>query len=961
MKEDPLFNIYMYAMYEDEIFDIDRREDYIYAHNIVEGALSAGNLQLAGKAAVVLNVWMMIIHQLYTSVRTCKEGSTSTKYIDTAVALWIGKGQSEGSFIDGYLLHSLTQQAAKRFGNAEGEASINSQMISAFVQFQNQTLNCENDPNAYLDLRVQVKEMIRLMSVPLVQNIFFAVSINDTMEMKLYAEAVVPQLAGCDSASHARLKEMLITNSEGGGEEMNMLLSHLMDCLQISCDDLNLNDGAAAEIKKVLADVCESFEAKNSVLNFVQDYDSENLETSPQSKHDALSRIDLDIHQIDIFMRTKAYDAAFDYYVNGMNALRTFDSGVAVPPTALISLQELATLQSRTPVSSLDLFTESFGTSSFADDLATNAIMNTGDFNAANRQQRADAALAVNLGLVSFLAIQWSMSQAVLACKEGSTDSSINFWNAAIAMYVGSADSQQKSWEQGFSLYGLANSQCPQFGSCSESREALSGGSLLSSYDVVRKHLVEQTCADAELMLEQEILPLLQAPLIQATISGALFEESSQTPSKDGYSSGYVYSKAILPIVENASSESASLISDIFQSPIGSITSEKGTEQIIDAFQSAIPDMMVQCNLLGKIQNTALCHEYELPVQVLVYTKLGLDVKEMYEALNNGQIESARGIYEDGKNAAPITPDGKALSLQNLSTTETLSMRNKPLFNLFVYTASKRLPNDSSESFNTYADVFVQETLASQSESSKALAAEAAVALNVWMHTTHLAYEAFVQCAAGRATDDILEFIDIAAAHWIGDAVIGSDTEVGHLLYALANEMSQHFEISSGNVVGVNNQMLALFAEAKHQAMDCQNKSSTAAELHNTVTTMTQQMTIPLVQALLHALIMEDEERVKLYSYAILPMLATCNSNDYKFFLDTFSAEGYDTRMTQTISDRVYSILPCLRLTCDDVGSHFMETSQSISCAPSANTTATSGYRPAYQQAFDAVSKFPKG
>jgi hypothetical protein len=69
MEHDPMFNIFKYALYTAEDFDVTAGEDFTYADDFVREAITTGNdNQLAVKAALILNVMMVITHKLYSAV-----------------------------------------------------------------------------------------------------------------------------------------------------------------------------------------------------------------------------------------------------------------------------------------------------------------------------------------------------------------------------------------------------------------------------------------------------------------------------------------------------------------------------------------------------------------------------------------------------------------------------------------------------------------------------------------------------------------------------------------------------------------------------------------------------------------------------------------------------------------------------------------------------------------------------
>jgi hypothetical protein len=95
----------------------------------------------------------------------------------------------------------------------------------------------------------------------------------------------------------------------------------------LCCDDLGDTTNASDELKSLVATLCTEIEVG---------YDPKFL-AAYETTYDVseLARVDLDIHQIDVLMRTEAYEAAADFYIHGANSLTS--SGEA------LSLKSLAT------------------------------------------------------------------------------------------------------------------------------------------------------------------------------------------------------------------------------------------------------------------------------------------------------------------------------------------------------------------------------------------------------------------------------------------------------------------------------------------------------------------------------------------------------------------------------------------------------------------------------------------
>jgi hypothetical protein len=251
MKQDPTYSLYRYAFKDEPVFiegpSGETLDDSAYADTVVNKALDKGLSQtLAAEAAVVMNLWMQVTHELHTAVTDCESGKETTS-IDKAVAFWLGEGQSEGQS-DGQLLYTVAQIAGTRFGE-EGEVKVNQEVMKRFSRAKFYTDQCSSDPDTFMKLRMIVARTIAWMTVPLVQNLLYEI-LEDTSEnhIELYALSVIPQIAGCDTEAFLFLKDKLIDNdydpdkNPGDRAEIIRTLTGAYSCLGVTCDDIGYDE-----------------------------------------------------------------------------------------------------------------------------------------------------------------------------------------------------------------------------------------------------------------------------------------------------------------------------------------------------------------------------------------------------------------------------------------------------------------------------------------------------------------------------------------------------------------------------------------------------------------------------------------------------------------------------------------------------------------------------------------------
>lgn len=270
MAQDIAFNLFRFALApEDEFGEGSFTEASTYADVAVDKALgTADDRDLAAEATVILHVWMQIANYLYTSVRVCEDGGPATEPLDKAVALWLGEGQLMGNEDTGYLMYSIAEKAATRFGHdAKVEAPVNTQLLGLFNEAKAIAQDCQAAPEMFLDLRGVVADALNAMTLPLVQNLLYYISKADKNApnylqlenyVELYALSVVPRLIGCKPTSFFALEAKLIDNDfdNGGVDEVADDLEALQKCFDIDCSVLTADKIADTALSQLVTKVC---------------------------------------------------------------------------------------------------------------------------------------------------------------------------------------------------------------------------------------------------------------------------------------------------------------------------------------------------------------------------------------------------------------------------------------------------------------------------------------------------------------------------------------------------------------------------------------------------------------------------------------------------------------------------------------------------------------------------------
>lgn len=290
MPQDLDFNLFRFALSSEEEFGDGSYEDAsTYADVAVQKALgTAEDKDLAAEASVILHIRMFIAHYLYESVRACKDGGKATESLDKAVAIWLGEGQAQGSDDVGFLMYSITEKAATRFGHegasvdADAEAPVNTKLFEAFNEARAIAVDCPASPNLFLDLRGVAADISKSMALPLVQNLIYYMAkagkaAPDYLKMEnyveLYALSVVPHLIGCSPTSFFFLQDKLIDNDFDNSlidDEMTSHMKTLQKCFDIKCSDLLAGEKITdAELGQLVLKLCvEDVNGPPSVVGY---------------------------------------------------------------------------------------------------------------------------------------------------------------------------------------------------------------------------------------------------------------------------------------------------------------------------------------------------------------------------------------------------------------------------------------------------------------------------------------------------------------------------------------------------------------------------------------------------------------------------------------------------------------------------------------------------------------------
>lgn len=967
MRDDPLFNLYRYAFYDDSDFDdIATDRPFSYADTVVRLALnpSKGNSpELASDAAVVMNVFLLIAHRLNEACRRCEQQGNTAFLIDSAVGLWIGREQAQAGFDSGWMLYAQAQRALKMYGQAEGEAPVNTELMVHFNDAQATALQCPNDPTAFRKLQQITDSIVRALTRVLMQRLLVHVSEDNKNYVELYSLGFVPQAIGCNKGSFEKLRDILFLDFDRSSALDNGLISHLAKvahCLRYTCKDLGDTSSGSPELKSLIGGVCMELavlSTSTTLAGYQTDFDVSEL-----------ARLDLDIRQIEIFMRTRSYNLARDYYENGRNSL---DAGGNV-----ISLYSLATDVSLIHAAdTYQLFQDYFQSEYYADNLVRSVLQSqvngTSAFANASRLQLSEAVVRTLQTMVTYMQIVSKLRSAVEDCSK-SQGGGQELIDEAAALFVGSIEGPSSGGDSGQSgkfLFALSKETCGAFDKCDDHEDATVNEFVLVSLRDIKRSIGANDCNSVGTMVE-DVLSIMPVPLVQGTLSLAVNNEDLPARSEDpALATGYVLASAILPLVKAANATSAATIEANMDFNLDAKPVLEGVSSLFEAFHGALSSMDINCHYIGSLQPEGLsvCDDSQVGPASGTATNLGddlyvsttyvqdraniaLDVKAMQDALMVGREALARIIYKEGENS-PIYDENKVKvdlrTLSRFSTDANATMKDNPLYQMAVYALRDSqglyLGRDAWE----YADTIVQEAMSKGAPVNSPIAAEAAVALNLWMEMANELYQTLSKCKSRELVDDDgIHSIDEAAAYWIGDGQVKGDAEKGHLFYALAEQMGDVFGINENGQSKTNVNILRLFHQARIElslSNACSEGDSTYRRLRHIINRITTEMVIVNVQGLIHNLLVGDQDRVRIYAHAFVPLTVTCGPSNFAYLREKLIDFEYTEIEVDSILESIQSTYSCFDIMCTDIGIH---QSRASTCVDASPTQPLAGYTP---------------
>ena len=244
MWNEPIYNLFVFALATEPLFADD--DTSFYGDLIASDAFEMSR-DLGIESAVVINLWMFIVHTLYSVLDSCELGRNAEEFLDVAFSLWVGSEQAEGNN-DGFLLYSIAERAEAQFtGDAidpgQSEAKANTKLINLFNEAR-QLVHADDycSSEKFGNLQVIVSSMHSTMTIPLIQQLIYHLHQEEHTFIELYAFSIMPLIAGCNPASYNLLKHLLVDQrfKIDDLDAVMRALENSYNCLGITCDDVGI-------------------------------------------------------------------------------------------------------------------------------------------------------------------------------------------------------------------------------------------------------------------------------------------------------------------------------------------------------------------------------------------------------------------------------------------------------------------------------------------------------------------------------------------------------------------------------------------------------------------------------------------------------------------------------------------------------------------------------------------------
>lgn len=606
----------------------------------------------------------------------------------------------------------------------------------------------------------------------------------------------------------------------------------------------------------------------------------------------------------------------------------------------------------------------------FAHNIFMDATSPDGRFATATTEQKRSVVEITISSFISYFSSLEAIYYATSICSSNKV-TAVEAYDGGVAFLIGSVEGTEQggynSEGEGRFFYNLAKLACNYFDSCVAGGNAEINAKMLDTLKLGQTALKNSDCPGVSEAVNT-FATLTVVPLIQSLLS---FAETI-----DNEPDGYVASMAVAPFVWDFNQTLSDKITSRME--YGSRLTDDGSDKKSEVYNAIVATLENQDfkDIAGDVVPGGTSPEVPVPIKpeeptpisdglyiattyIADKSAIAFDVKEIEERLGVKDVERATFIYEEGMNSKIYDENGmptsKERSIQDFSLTSGRVMLRDPTYNLFVTGLSDEHNEFLGKPVVDYADSYVSALLYSASP----IAGDAMVAIPIWMEVAHSLHSAYEACRSSVLSEDrtvdgrelagslvAARFIDEAAAYWIGDGQATGSSSRGHLLYALAETISEEYGESSSSQSSINTLIVDLLQQAKNHiaiSRSCTTSTDSHLKLRSIIDEMIPIMAIPLLRSLLHAMQRIDTEKVRMYAVAVLPLFAKCNPSTYlELKNDLIDNTLLSTEMNYVYS-KIMSLYECLGLSCGLIGK-ISGDDFAYKCEDGSNVKSLAGY-----------------
>ena len=252
-----------------------------------------------------------------------------------------------------------------------------------------------------------------------------------------------------------------------------------------------------------------------------------------------------------------------------------------------------------------ELYRKYYGFASYADEFVVAAFGGTGELRNKSPAFLMEAKKLGTKVLNVWMYVIHELEASINDCfeyTEAGKSKSVKHWDEGWAFYAGSLEGDDGSGA-GVMLYGLAEELCSSFGKCFENGGAPINFDILTLYNDGKGLIMEQKCNDL-VEIKIEIVKKMTATLVQGLLySASQYQESEMD---EFHAAGLVYSRGLLPILNNCNKNAADLIVQNFapnlEAPVSS-----SLHLIANTMYKELHCMGISCTDIGTFDGLPAC------------------------------------------------------------------------------------------------------------------------------------------------------------------------------------------------------------------------------------------------------------------------------------------------------------------------------------------------------------------